>query len=98
MRESLSHHYMHYVKSNFMILSSCMPSNVALITRETADLKMKRQEQFIAWLCECSVSSWPLDYADLTVMLAVSHGLPYANHRVSDTDTGHCYPGISQSL
>lgn len=52
----------------------------------------------MAWLCECSVSLWLLDYADLTIMLAVSHGSPYANHRVNDIDTGHCYPGLSKSL
>lgn len=30
-------------------------------------------------------------------MLAVSHGLPYANHRASDTNTGHSYPGNSHT-
>lgn len=40
-------------------------------------------------MCEISVSLWPLDYADLTIPIAGSHGLPYASHWARDTDTRH---------
>lgn len=42
-----------------------------------------------------SVSLRPLDYADLTITMAGSHGPPYASHRARDTDTRHSYPVIN---
>lgn len=81
-------------KLHFMTWSCSLPCNIVQVTTETAGHK----SNLLPRSCECSVSLWLLDYADLTIMLAVSHGQTYANHRVSDTDTKHCYPGTSHSL
>lgn len=91
-------HYCWCIISNQMLLCCQAVCNVVWASRGSIAPKIKWQEPFIAWLCETSVSLWPLIYADLTIMLAASHGLPYASHRVRDTDTGHSYAGISQSL
>ncbi len=84
------------IKFNYAV--KILTCYLVLVARGATDLKMKRQEPFIGRLCEASVSLRLLDYADLTIMLAASHGLPYVSHRQAILTPGTVIPASHKAF